>query len=174
MRFFKMNTSQPVPPSISANSLESSAIPRRSPLARLVVLAISLLLYGVACAAPALVFLGNGGSEAWPGYRVLFLGWLGALIGQFAWYANPLFFFGIITFLFRKWIATIVLIGLTLLMAANTFLLFIQEVPADEAGVNVLTLETLHVGFYLWVASILTIGIGVVILWRIEARETRS
>ncbi len=101
---------------------------------------------------------------------VLFLGWMGPLVGQFAWYANPLLLLGMITFMFRKWIATLVFIVLTLLMAANTFLLFFQEVPADEAGVNMLMLQNLHIGFYLWIASTLTIGIGAVILLRAEAK----
>jgi hypothetical protein len=140
-------------------------------MARFIVLAISVVLFGLACASPTLIFLRNGTSdETWAGYMVLFLGWMGPFIGQFAWYANPLLFVGTITFLFRKWIATLVFIALTLLMAANTFLLFFQEVPADEAGVNMLVLQNLHIGFYLWIASILTIGIGAVVLWRVEAR----
>jgi hypothetical protein len=170
-----MNTSQSNPPSSSINSSEStipvSAVPRRSGMVRFIVLAVSLFLFGLACASPTLIFLRNDTTEeTWAGYMVLFLGWMGPLVGQFAWYANPLLLLGMITFVFRKWIATLVFIVLTLLMAANTFLLFFQEVPADEAGVNMLTLQNLHLGFYLWIASILTIGIGAVILWRAEAK----
>jgi len=171
-----MNTSPSNPPSDAITSSEStvpvSTIPRPSGMARFIVLAVSLVLFALACASPTLIFLRNGTSdETWVGYMVLLLGWLGPFIGQFAWYANPLLFVSMITFVVRQWVATIVLIALTLLMAANTFLLFFQEVPADEAGVNMLTLQNLHIGFYLWIASILTIGIGAIILWRLEARE---
>lgn len=166
-----MNTSPSTTPPDSIHSPEGTAAPRRSGSARFVILAISLVLFGLACASPTLIFLRNGTSdETWAGYMVLFLGWMGPFIGQFAWYANPLLFLGMITFIFRKWLATLVFIVLTLLMAANTFLLFFQEVPADEAGVNMLTLQNLHIGFYLWTASILTIGIGALILWRAEAK----
>ena len=171
-----MNTSPSNPLSDAITSSEStmpaSAVPRRSGVARFIVLAVSLVLFGLACASPTLIFLRNGTTdEPWAGYMVLFLGWLGPFIGQFAWYANPVLFVSMITFLVRQWMATLVLIALTLLMAANTFLLFFQEVPADEAGVNMLTLQNLHIGFYLWIASILTIGIGAIVLWRVEARE---
>ena len=171
-----MNTSPSIPPSDAITSSESrlpvSTVPRRSGMARFIVLAVSLVLFALACASPTLIFLRNGTSdETWAGYIVLLLGWLGPFLGQFAWYANPLLFVGMITFLVRQWVATIVLIALALLMAANTCLLFFQEVPADEAGVNMLTLQNLHIGFYLWIASILTIGIGAIILWRLEAPE---
>src|SRR5688572_10303070 len=110
-----MNTSQSNPPSSSINSSEStipvSAVTRRSGMARFIVLAVSLALFGVACASPTLIFLRNGTTEeTWAGYMVLFLGWMGPLVGQFAWYANPLLLLGMITFVFRKWIATLVFI----------------------------------------------------------------
>jgi hypothetical protein len=155
----------------SENTAPGSAVSHPSGKARLIVLAVSIVLFALACASPTLIFLRNGTSdETWAGYMVLLLGWLGPFIGQFAWYANPVLFVGMITFLVRQWVATIVLIALSLLMAANTFLLFFQGVPADEAGVNMLTLQNLHIGFYLWIASILTIGIGAILLWRAESK----
>jgi hypothetical protein len=173
-----MNISPSTPPPESMTAPESntpmeSAAPRPSHPARFIVLGISLILFSIACLLPALVFLGNSGTDIWQGYRILFLGWMGPMFGQFAWCANPLLLVSMVTLVIRRWVITIVVSILTLFLAANTFLLFFQEVPADEAGVNMLELQYLHVGAYLWFVSILTILIGAVILWWVEARNAK-
>lgn len=173
-----MNTSPSTPPSDSVTLPESnfpveSTAPRPSSPVRFIVLGISLILFSIACLLPALVFLGNSGIDTWQGYRILAFGWMGPMFGQFAWCANPLLLISMVTLIIRRWVITIVVSILTLLLAANTFLLFFQEVPADEAGVNMLELQYLHVGAYLWFVSILTILIGAVILWWVEARNAK-
>jgi hypothetical protein len=173
-----MNTSPSTPPAGSMTSPESnspveSTAPRPSSPARFIVLGVSLILFSIACLLPALVFLGNSGTDIWQGYRILVFGWMGPMFGQFAWCANPLLLISMVTLVLRRWVITIVISILTLLLAANTFLLFFQEVPADEAGVNMLELQYLHVGAYLWFVSILTILIGAVILWWVEARNPK-
>jgi hypothetical protein len=155
------------------NTLAEFAAPRPSNPARFIILGVSLLLFSIACLLPSLVFFGNSGTDIWQGYRILFLGWMGPMFGQFAWCANPLLLVSMVTLVIRRWVITIVISILTLLLAANTFLLFFQEVPADEAGVNMLELQYLHVGAYLWFVSILTILIGAVILWWVEARNAK-
>ncbi len=67
--------------------------------------------------------------------------------------------------LFRWPRPTILLNALALLVAANTFLLYSQQVPADESGNHYLTFQHPAIGFYLWLAGILTIGVGALALY---------
>jgi len=138
--------------------------------ARIAPLCISLALYTLACLSPALVFSSVNGQQVMPGFWVLAIGWLGPLYDQFAWFANPFLFLGMLALLFRKWIAAIVLVVVSLAIAADILLLFSQQVPADEGGVNQLTLQYLDFGFYFWIASILVVGVAALVLWTIDRR----
>ncbi len=114
---------------------------------------LSLLLFLLACATPCLE-MSQKSDPTWYGLRILVLGWLGILVGQFAWLANPLWLIGLITFVLRKWLATLIVLGFSLLFALNTLLLFGIPLPADESNVNHTSLVRLRIGFYLWLASI--------------------
>lgn len=139
--------------------------PRPSWRGHLAVLFTFLALYLIACACPALTFRRNAGDiEVWPGFQVLAVGWLGLLYEQFAWYANPVMVLSFIFLLFRRWPTTAVIALVALAIAANTLRLFSQEFPADEAGVNKIRLEHLGIGFYFWVASLLAVIVGALIL----------
>lgn len=113
---------------------------------------ISLFLFVMACATPCLE-MSQKSDPVWYGLRIMLLGWMGPLAGQFAWFANPLWLIGAVAFAFRKWNVALISLGLALLFALNTVLLFVIPLPADESKVNTTSLVRLRVGFYLWLAS---------------------
>lgn len=134
---------------------------------RLVVLFICLALFLIACASPALTFRRSSGDmEEWPGFQALVVGWLGLLFKQIAWYANPVMVLSLVFLLFRRWLTAMIIALVALAIAANTLLLFSRDLPADEGNVIKLRLERLSPGFYFWLASIVTIIVGAIILRR--------
>ncbi len=147
--------------------------PRYSFRGRFVVLGLVVLMYLIACATPALEF--NDPDDAiYYGFRIVIVGWLGALIGQFGWFANLFLLVGIFLLLFRRWIATFVSTVLGLAIALQTLMLFSQPVPADEAGIRHVELQHIKIGFYFWLASLLCLGVGVLILRNRERAGSQS
>jgi hypothetical protein len=145
--------------------------PWRRPL---ILIASSLVFYVLACAYPALIFRRSSSEiEVWSGFRVLTIGWLGLLVGQIAWYANPVIVLSLLFVLLRRWGLTLVVSGASLLIAANTFLLFHKELPADEGSVVKLRLERLGFGFFFWLASIFAIVVGAILLRRQDSVQSR-
>jgi hypothetical protein len=135
---------------------------------RLLALGVSLLLYALACALPALDFLKEDGSPTPEspmfGFVLLFIGWLGIIIGQFAWLANLGWLLSLILLLCRRWIASLVTSILAILLAMQTYALFAQRVPANEAATSYLILQQVKIGFYVWLASFLAAGVSALIL----------
>jgi hypothetical protein len=125
---------------------------------------VSLLLFAAAVSTPALVFRGTNGGQTMFGWEVLLLGALGMLIGQFAWCANPILLVGLITVVFRQRRLSRVIVAIALFVSANTALLLVQAVPADEGGVNSLYLQYFHVGTWLWFASIAAMGVAAMLI----------
>ncbi len=115
--------------------------------------ALSVALFVLACVTPCLE-MSRKSDPVWYGLRILSLGWLGILVGQVAWFANPLWLISVLLLASRKWIAAIIFSGLALLVAANTLLLFVMPLPADESGMNKTSLERFRIGFYCWLASL--------------------
>uniref|UniRef100_B8HZP2 Uncharacterized protein n=1 Tax=Cyanothece sp. (strain PCC 7425 / ATCC 29141) TaxID=395961 RepID=B8HZP2_CYAP4 len=116
---------------------------------------ISLILYGLSLAFPAFEFLHSRGPriEVWPGWQVLFMGWLGIFFYQVGWYANPLYIISIGLWWGRVWKGVAVLGTIAIVLGLNTFFLFYQRVYADGAGAT-LQLQSLKIGFYFWIVSI--------------------
>ena len=134
---------------------------------RLIVLFITMALFTIACWFPALNFRRSDSDiQIWRGIHVLEMGWLGLLFKQIAWCANPVLVLSLIFFLFRRWLTAVVIALVALAIAANTFALFSRDLPADEGNVIKLRLETLGAGFYFWMASIVAVIIGSIILRR--------
>ena len=134
---------------------------------RLITLFISMALFTIACACPALNFRrSDGDMQIWLGLHVLEMGWLGLMFKQIAWCANPVLVLSLVFFLFRRWLTAIVIALVALAIAANTFLLFSRDLPADEGNVIKLRLERLGPGFYFWIASIVAVIICSIILRR--------
>jgi hypothetical protein len=128
---------------------------------RILVIGGSAAVFAIACALPALRFQTlNGTEQSWFGGAIFLLGWMGALVGQFGWFANLLLLGSWISFGFRWRRAAILLAGGALLLAAQTFALFGEAIPADEGGVNKLTLTHFMPGFYFWIASIVIALVG--------------
>ena len=129
--------------------------------ASLAVIGASLFLFLIACVTPAMVF----DKETWFGYGVLFGGWMGVFLGQFAWFANLFLVLSLLLAFFRRWILTTIVGGLALLISLDAFSFVGTKVPLDEAFVNVMYFQNYHVGFYFWQASLLAIPAGAVIAW---------
>ena len=136
----------------------------------LVVIGLSLLLFAIACATPAMVF----DKETWPGIQVLVLGWQGAFLGQFAWFANAFWFLSLLLAFFRRWILTLVAAFLTTVVALDALSFVGTKVPLDEAFVNTMIFQSYHVGFYFWMASIATVGVGAAAMRIITLRTVRQ
>ncbi|MBI5034413.1 MAG: hypothetical protein HZB51_28145 [Chloroflexi bacterium] len=99
---------------------------------------------------------------------------MGLFYGQFAWYANPLLFFGALALFLRFWKTSMVFIGLALLLAMNTFLLSIQGIPIDEAFTATEHLKSVQIGFYLWIGSMVVIGLGAIVLFIRDLKLSRK
>lgn len=128
---------------------------------RFAIVATSALLFLVACALPVLEFRRNAaGVEVWSGFEVFLMGWLGALLGQFAWYANPFAVLAAGLLCFRLRVPAAVLAGLAILVGLSTFTLFGATVPADEGGVGKLYLQSLREGTWVWFGSLAVLLIG--------------
>lgn len=139
------------------------------------VLGLSIFFFAVACATPALKFTPNQSDDGLMyGLWVLAIGWMGILVDQYGWLANLLLGLSYLLLIFRLWLPALIVNLFTLFVAAQTLTLFGQELPADESNVNKMTLEYLGVGFYFWLLSILTVGVGAIVLWIIARQQKRS
>jgi hypothetical protein len=152
---------------------DSNQMPKIAMRERLFFLGISLFFYAVALVLPALVFQSES-DTSWLGIQVLAIGWLGALVGQFAWLANIPLLIGAILLLCRRWIGTLVCMILATLLALHSFLLYQQKIPADEASTHYLVLAHLGIGFYFWLFSIIAVGISAMILRKREGALQQS
>lgn len=125
-----------------------------------------LVLFGVACAAPALEFLDTNASSlnVMQGFQILLMGWMGVFVGQLAWFANPLFALGLLLLSLRRRTAALVSGAVAVLVACDTFVLFSQQLPANEGDVGKLILQHLKAGFYLWAAALVLLPLGALIL----------
>jgi hypothetical protein len=127
----------------------------------LAVIVVSMFLYLIACIAPAMVF----DKETWQGYEVLLIGWQGAFLGQFAWFANMFWVLSLLLVLFRRWFLTIAATGLSFFIALDSLSFIGTKVPLDEAFVNTMIFQSYHVGFYFWLASLIAVGVGAMVMW---------
>lgn len=106
-------------------------------------------LWVVSLALPAF----GGGGETSYGYTVLLTGFLGALAGMFAWYANPLFFWLLLRRRTGKtpWFSSLLAIA----FALQTFTL-----STIETGAGSIRVYGLGWGAVLWVTSIALMVLG--------------
>ena len=122
------------------------------------ILIASAVLFAVACALPALEFSkGQGAKDVLVGINVLAVGWSGIFAGVIGWYANPFWALGLLLGFFGKpkWAAIAGLIALAI--GCSTFTLFGKDLPADEGGVNHMTLARMLAGCYVWLVSLATL-----------------
>jgi hypothetical protein len=123
---------------------------------RLSVLAPSLFLYATACVTPAVHFFRiGGGPEGWYGIEALLLGWQGAFVGQFGWFANALLLVAAVLILFRRFAVGSIFATMAVAVATDSLLILHQQIPGDEGDVTHLIVTGFGIGFCFWFASLL-------------------
>lgn len=120
-----------------------------------IVLLASVILFALACCLPAIQFnKPQGANDIMAGASVLGTGWSGIFAGVFAWYANPVWFLSLMMGFFGKPKMAAIAGIVALAIGCTTFSLFGKPLPADEGGVNQMTLAKTFVGCYVWLASL--------------------
>lgn len=146
--------------------------PRPSWSGRLKLLACFLGAYALACLLPALhLASGSLPPERWSGLRLAAMGWMGLLIGLFGWLANVLLLPALALALARKWIAASLFAGFAFLVSLDALRLAGRTIPADEGGVGTYTVRALGPAVWVWMASLLILVVGPLVL---RARERRA
>jgi len=121
----------------------------------------SLILFVIACCLPALEWNKAGQpNDAMYGLQVLVVGWSGIFAGVIAWYANPLWAFGLFFGALRKPVLTAVVGALAIAIGATTIAWIAKELPADEGGVTKMAIVRLLPGCYVWFASLAVLPIA--------------
>ncbi|MGG6268006.1 hypothetical protein ACQ4M3_15555 [Leptolyngbya sp. AN03gr2] len=123
------------------------------------VVFVSLLLYGISLANPVFYFVDTkipiSEPDIYSGILVLFIGWLGALMLQFGWYANIPYLMSLVFVLMRKQESAIVYSAAALFIGiTNTIWLFYQRIPGG-AGNTDMRLQHLERGYYFWITALI-------------------
>jgi hypothetical protein len=147
---------------------------------RAAALLVSVAFYVASCSLPA-VTLHTGehvyardltqswtwdGHESLSGAALLFTGWFGLMLGNFAVLANPLLWFSWLFSWIRRDRRATVCASAALVFAMLTFQLLVQPYYLDEAGVRLGYLESVEIGFLCWVASMALVFISSLWAWR--------
>ncbi len=132
----------------------------------LVVIVVSLFLYAIACITPAMVF----DKDTWLGIQVLALGWQGLFLGQLAWFANAFWLLSLLLAFFRRWFLTLGATAITIFIALDALSFVGTQVPLDEANVNHMLFHSYSIGYYFWMASLVTVGIGAIMMWLVTLK----
>jgi len=112
---------------------------------RIVGLGLSISLFIASLGFKTLI-LSKGDSSFLPGWVCLLLGF-----EYLAWFANPLFMFGIVFLLLKRFSLALAASALSAILATTTF--FIREAEYNEAG-HTASVVGYGAGFYLWLSSI--------------------
>lgn len=89
------------------------------------------------------------------GYAILSTGFLGAFVGVFAWFANPLMVLAVVLSMFKKRLAAMMLSLCSLALGLQSGML--EAVPFNESSMdpkNLNLVDHLGLGFYLWMGSL--------------------
>jgi hypothetical protein len=128
----------------------------------------SVVLFFTACAVPAIGFETYQGHRGTPldahstvyGYVMLLVGWMGALVGQFGWYANFLLLLSWLVGVVHRYRESAWFAIAATLLSLDTLAMYGYPIPADEGGARQSYIESLRPGFFLWEASILLMAGG--------------
>jgi hypothetical protein len=116
---------------------------------------ISLVLFVIACALPALEFKNSHKpNDVMLGLRALAVGWSGIFAAIVAWYANPIWLVSVVLTCFRRPMLATVFGIIAVALALTTISIVGRELPGDEGNVTKTTVIRLLPGFYVWIASI--------------------
>jgi hypothetical protein len=89
------------------------------------------------------------------------MGFLGFLVGEFGWLANFTLVASWISMTMAHYKTALILSGIALILALDTFALFVLSIPADESATNSpVHLQASGPGFWLWFVSIPVIIAG--------------
>lgn len=121
-----------------------------------ILLGLSLLLYVASCLTTALIFKREGApDEFMPGWNVLAVGWVGVLLNQWGWFANPFWLVALVCGFLRFFKAGKIIVCTGLVISVvSIVMLYSQEIPANEGMVGPPSkLSSLGIGFWLWMAA---------------------
>jgi hypothetical protein len=127
------------------------------------VAVVVTLLFLISLTLPAIIFSDN---DFHRGFAVLIYGILGALAGDFAWFANPLFLAALVTFSARAFSVSGVMALMCVGLASTSFYAKAALVTFSTPA----TIKSLASGFYVWLASFVVLLIASVYFW-IAARQ---
>lgn len=119
------------------------------------LLAAAVLAWLAALMLPAI----GAGGMTFDGFAVLERGWEGAGRAVLAWYANPLFVIAIVLGLQRYRRSAVAVAFVSLALALSSFATNELAASMGQAVPDV----TLHVGFYVWLASYVALCIWAVV-----------
>lgn len=94
------------------------------------------------------------------GYGILLMGFLGAFVGVFAWFANPLMLLAVLLSMFKKRLASMILSVAAMALGLQSYML--EAVPFNESSMdpgNLNLVDHLGLGFYLWMGSLVTFSV---------------
>lgn len=94
------------------------------------------------------------------GYNILLTGFLGVLVGVFAWFANPLMLLALLLSTFKKRVASLVLAVSSIALGLQSYML--GAVPFNESSMrpdDLNFVDYLGRGFYLWMGSLVTFSL---------------
>lgn len=128
---------------------------------RYYLVALVGVLYAGSLILPAIHLKGE---PSWPGWHVLLMGWMGMLIGQFAWLANLLLALWLPLVLTRQRWAAFATALLALVVALHCFTFFNAEIPMDEAGVRKATMLGYGPALWLWLGALVCGAAGTLLL----------
>ena len=131
---------------------------------RTVVGTTALLLWLGSLAAPAITMCP---SISWPGWHLLFLGWLGPLILQFGWFANPVMLWAIRRLLFLEPAGIMLsLLGLFLALSSFSWKGISGDSPAFICQHDY--------GFFAWIACAVLLSVASFVEWAITVWQLRT
>ncbi len=94
----------------------------------------------------------------WYGYNILAMGGLGIFVGQYAWYANPLFFLALLFIFFKLYRAATITSLLCFLVGINA--IFFEKFPKNEgSSTDNYIIDHLGLGYYVWELSFVFLGV---------------
>lgn len=133
------------------------------------VIAASAALYAASLILPAIAETYPGGMRIdEQGYLILAMGWMGILIGQVGWFANPVWLLAVVLLWRRRWTGAARASGAAVLLGAVSFALYSTGIPSDSGD----TIKAgLLIGFWVWWSSLWVLAAGAVTLRR-RARPT--
>jgi hypothetical protein len=126
------------------------------------ILLFSLIVYAVSLTQTAFTYNGFDGQKTISSLEALFMGMLailgGGMLEWIIWLANPLYFFGIITFFYGRKLSIKASFAATALAFSFTTW---KEILVSENG-RTAKIESLNSGYWLWLSSLAILALGTI------------